>query len=695
MRCWLLAFGILCSFGATAQQKTISGSTIEQVIERLFSIQEEDLDRELLAEVFFELYQNPIDLNQASTEELLATYLLSPSQVQAIQAYKLENGRLLSLYELQAIPGFDLATIELLLPFLRTEEEVKKTKPFLTRLLKEENAYLLLRHRQTWEKRQGYANRDTSANLAPGKYLGSPSDFFFKFRIQHPKDFSLGFLLEKDPGEQITWNPKTKQYGADFTSFHFTRYRLGKWKTITLGDYQASFGQGLVFGAGYHFGKGSETITSVRRSSIGLRPYTASLESGFFRGMGLSRQFQRWNTSILLSSSPRDGNLLSTSEGVPGQEAFFTGFSSSGMHRTSSELARKHQLQETSLGWNIQYTPKEDTWALGWNSLYTQFNFPIKKDPNLYNTYDFQGQSNQVHSIYTHYLWKNFNFFGEWAMSKSLGQGRVIGWVSSLHKNVDLSFLWRKYDRDFHSFYSTAFSENSSPINEQGIYLGIQLKPLPHLKINAYFDQFSFPWLKYRVYAPSKGKEMMINLTFQPNKQVVSSLQFRKEQKERNLADEGLPSTPYHLAPITKTNLSAFVEIQALPYLQLRSRMLWNQVQLPSHRTQGWMMVQEATLERNKWQLSGRVALFDAPTYDNRLYAVEKNVWSTFSIPSFFGRGTRKYLLLHYKVSEKVNIYFRWARTSYLDRDRISSGAQAIDGKHQTDTSLVLRVYFN
>ncbi|MBM3169615.1 MAG: helix-hairpin-helix domain-containing protein [Bacteroidetes bacterium] len=130
MRCWLLAFGILCSFGATAQQKTISGSTIEQVIERLFSIQEEDLDRELLAEVFFELYQNPIDLNQASTEELLATYLLSPSQVQAIQAYKLENGRLLSLYELQAIPGFDLATIELLLPFLRTEEEVKKNQTF-------------------------------------------------------------------------------------------------------------------------------------------------------------------------------------------------------------------------------------------------------------------------------------------------------------------------------------------------------------------------------------------------------------------------------------------------------------------------------------------------------------------------------------------------------------------------------------
>ncbi|MGX7836064.1 hypothetical protein ACWKSR_13010, partial [Campylobacter fetus subsp. venerealis] len=64
--------------------------------------------------------------------------------------------------------------------------------------------------------------------------------------------------------------------------------------------------------------------------------------------------------------------------------------------------------------------------------------------------------------------------FGESALSQSGGKGQVLGFVSSLSKQVDFSLLWRKYDKDYHSFYANAFAESTRPVNEQGVYSGIQ-----------------------------------------------------------------------------------------------------------------------------------------------------------------------------------------------------------------------------
>ncbi|TNF43778.1 MAG: helix-hairpin-helix domain-containing protein, partial [Cytophagales bacterium] len=278
-----------------AQQKDNPPVDLESFIERLFPVQDEDIDYEAIYEALFQLYQNPINLNQANSEVLQASYLLSPLQVGSFLAYREKFGPLISIYELQAIPEFDLALIEALVPFVTLGEINRKPVPFWQRLKQEENAYLLFRHRRTWERRRGFTPADTLSNgRMSTRYLGDPNELYLRFRIQHPRDFSLGVTLEKDAGEQFTWDGKTARYGFNFFSFHFTRYQVGKWRTIALGDFQASFGQGLVFGAGYTLGKGAETVPTVRRSSIGILPYTAALEFGFFRGLGLTRQWKNW-----------------------------------------------------------------------------------------------------------------------------------------------------------------------------------------------------------------------------------------------------------------------------------------------------------------------------------------------------------------------------------------------------------------
>ncbi len=684
----------LFPFLALAQNPPKPAIDLESFMERLFPIQEEDIDYESIYEALFQLYLNPIDINRADAEILQATYLLNPSQISSLINYRNSYGTLLSLYELQAVPEFDLQTIDNLIPFISIGSSGLRSKKFWDRVKEEEQAYLLFRHQRTWQRRRGYFPPDTSSTgTISSRYLGDPNTIYLRFRIQHSRDFSMGVTLEKDAGEQFIWDRKSARYGFNFFSFHFTRYYVGKWKTIALGDFQASFGQGLIFGAGYSLGKGAETVPTVRRSSFGILPYTAAMEFGFFRGVGATRQFKNWQATLIASHAPRDGRIATSIDSLESSVDVISSFNQTGLHRTLSEISTKNQFQETNLGGNAQYSHPSGKFQMGANSLYTRFNRPWIRTPQIYNRFEFAGQSNLVSSLYFNYNWKNFFLFGESAISQNGGSGTVLGFVSSLSKQMDFSLLWRKYDKDFHSFYSSGFSENTRPINEQGVYLGIQIRPDKRWKINGYYDYFNFPWLKYRVYAPSKGYEWLARISYQPTRSLIAFIQIREEQKDRNLSDSGEPSLPYLVQPINKINGLLSLESHVTKDFFLRSRILMSRVKIEEAITHGLMILQDVQYGQNKWRLTGRIALFDAETYDNRLYAFENNVLWTFSIPAFAGQGMRYYLLGQYQFTPKLTAYFRFSRTSYTDREVISSGLQRIDGPNQTDTALMIRYF--
>lgn len=692
--CWII-FGIspLCSVAQNPPRQSID---LDELIERLFPVQDEELDYESIYEVLLQLYLNPLDLNDASSEELQQFFLLNQRQINALLSYREKFGPFLSLYELQAVPGFDLELIQSIVPFFTLQSTAKKSRPFLQRLVEEEQAYVIFRNRRVWQTRRGFSPADTSATgRISSRYLGDPNDLYLRFRIQHPRDFSLGITLDKDAGEQFAWDRKSARYGFNFLSYHFTRYEVGDWKTITLGDYQASFGQGLVFGAGYSLGKGAETVPTVRRSSVGLIPYTAALEFGFFRGIAATRKLGNWHSTFLVSYAPRDGRVDEALDSLENEPSRFSSLNQSGLHRTASELSTKNQLRELSLGMNLNYSSANGRWNSGINFLHTQFGSSWQRDPRPYNQYEFAGKSNQLGSVYLSWNWKNINFFSETAISKSGGKAILAGMLTSLDPKIDFSILWRKYDRNFHSFYGNAFSENTRPINEQGTYLGIEIRPHKNWKINSYYDFFRFPWLKFRVYAPSSGFEWLSRVTYSPFRELSSYLQIRQEQKDRNLTDSGEPQLAYTPLPIDRINGMWGLEYQVNPQLFIRSRILWSRVKQLGEPTHGFLIYQDIRYAGNRWKISGRYALFDAIEYDNRLYAFENNVLWTFSIPALFGQGQRYYLLGEFDLGRKLTLYFRYAKTTYTDRNEISSGLQQIDGNTLSETTFMIRYLFN
>jgi len=108
----------------------------------------------------------------------------------------------------------------------------------------------------------------------------------------------------------------------------------------------------------------------------------------------------------------------------------------------------------------------------------------------------------------------------------------------------------------------------------------------------------------------------------------------------------------------------------------------------------GLMIFQDLQYKPNKLpvSISGRVAWFVTDSYNSRIYAYENDLLYTFSIPAYYGKGFRTYLNLQYKISPKIDCWFKIANTGYTNSDVISSGYNAISGNNRTELKFQLRV---
>jgi len=677
---------------AFAQDYPRLNQNFDLLLQELVAQQEdENLNYEDIYENLFQFYQNPINLNQATADELTALFLLTPQQIVSLLTYKSEKGYLLSIYELQAVPGFDLPTIYKILPFVTVQDVplLQNHKALLQRIGENKNQALMLRYDRTLQRRKGYTPPDSIGSRLTSRYLGSPDRYILRYRNSHAQDFSVGFTIEKDAGEQFAWHPERRQYGADFYSGHLQIYNQGKIKTLAIGDYQLQFGQGLLLAAGFFVGKGSETITTLRRSNIGIRPFTSVLESAFFRGAALTYRLRpQLEITAFYSGKKSDASVANNPDSLNSNGGLFSGIQASGFHRTATELANKHQVGERVMGSNITFKSFDQHFSGGLMLVYTHFTQTLKRREALYNLFEFTGQENLAGSMNYSYTWQNINVFGETAISGSGGLGTINGLLASLSKNIDFSLVYRNYGRRFHTFYGQAFGENTRNINEKGFYTGIKVKPWAKWEVTAYYDLFRFPWLKYRVDAPSAGNEYLVRLLYKPTRATVFYGQLRGETKSLNVTGESHLSL---VLPATRQQYLLYLDHSPLPALNLRSRVQMSRYEHAAPTSTGYYIGQEINTSFRKSKISGSYALFDTDDYNSRLYVPEHDVLYAFSVPALSGTGTRMYILWQQSIFRQLDGWIKLTYTQYRNQQSIGSGLEEIAGPNRTDIRCQLR----
>lgn len=676
---------------AQAQDYPRQPIDLDLFVQELFSVQEdENVSYEDLYETLFQYYQQPIDLNNTTPEELASLFILSRPQIAAFFQHIHENGKLLSIYELQAIPNFDLLTIYQLLPFVRVNDAGlhADTRPLWQRLIGEDNNALVLRYERTLQQRRGYSPIDSSSR-SQTRYAGSPDKLYLRYRQSHAGDYSLGLTAEKDAGEAFIWDRSTRRYGFDFYTAHFQLYNKGRFKTVALGDYQLQIGQGLQLSSGYSVGKGSETITTISRANLGIRPYSSVLEYAFFRGGAVTYKLtDNLNLTGFYSAKRVDANLQPDTTSEFSQS--FTGIQTSGFHRTPTELANKGRVREHIYGSSLQY--QKQAFTIGITAVGTNYSSAIKKTDAPYQRFEFNGSSNYTVGTNYSFTWQNVYLFGETAVSKSGGIGSVNGFIANLSNKAELAMLYRYYSRDFHSLYGGAFGEGSRNINERGFYTGIKLKPIARWEITAYYDRFTFPWLRYRVDAPSYGDEYLVRLYFKPNRQSALYAQFRTESKGLNAPDN--TTTIDYVAQALRRNYLVYYEVSPTPKLSLKSRVQFSSYAHEAPKQTGYLIAQDANFTFRNIRLSTRYAIFDTDSYDTRQYVYERDVLYAFSIPALSGQGTRIYALLQFQLIRDLDIWVKYAVTNYRNTDTIGSGLETIEGSRRSDVKAQVRYKF-
>ena len=658
------------------QPEPASTTTTEQQLENITeNSEDQETEDDSYLQQLNQLQRNPVNINKADETFFKELRILTALQIHSFLTYRSLLGKLISLYELQAVPGWDLLTIQKIKPFISVSDNQGLFDDIGKRLQNGDHT-LLFRVSQTLEKSKGYLqDAGTSRNF----YRGSPQRLFARYKYVYKNLLQYGILAEKDAGEEFFKGGQRQ--GFDFYSAHLFVRNAGIVKSLALGDFTVNMGQGLTQWMSLAFKKGPDIMAVKRQSSI-LRPYNSAGEIFFHRGAGITIGKNNWQATLFGSVRKVDANF--NSDTTNGQDEFVSSLQTSGLHRTRGEIEDKGSQRQLAFGGNFSYRLKR--LHLGVNAVQFSLKYPLQKANDPYNLFALSGKNFGNYSVDYSYTYKNLHFFGEAALTGKNYPALVSGLLLSVANNVDMSFLYRNISKGYQSLYTNAFTENTFPTNEKGFFTGISIKPHMNWRIDAYMDIYKFPWLKFRVNSPTQGKDYMVQLNYRPNRVFEIYTRYKMELKYINYNPDVLTISPVVAHPKKNWRTHLSYKLNTSVTFRTRAEVIWFDKKGRAQE-QGFLLYTDLLYKPLMKAFSGNIRLqyFETEGYNSRLYAYENDVLYSFSIPVFYDKGYRVYVNVNYDINKKMAIWARLARSVFPDQNKVGSGLDEISANHRTE----------
>ena len=614
-----------------------------------------EVDYEQLQTDLYTLHESPIDLNNTSDEELTQLYFLSPQQIDAILAYAYRHP-FESLYELRLIPELADYEIRDLLPFVYINRAALNSEAINTDALYAKEIFAKAHHE--------LLTRIDARNIEA--YEGTdPIYTQFRYRFDFRRRVTFGVQLRRPAGGFA----RDLQYGAYLQLNDITPHL----HTLVAGNFQASFGQGLVLAPVFHSGK-SMYVTSVGQQREGLR-YYSSVDGEGLHGAGATLRWE-WNKTTRLDVSA----LYSMRRAND----------STWHHLLGANLTLRHKKLQ------VELTAIENLWS---DSIHPYTNAK-------YNRHYFRGRNQAVIGASFRYNHGWFDMFGEVATAQNhqitndqspitkshWGFGTIIGSRFYPTNGFSLLALYRYYSPYFDNALGYAFSETSRLGDENGGYLGFDITRLRNWRFIGYGDIFYFSGYKYGLGDATRtlGYDAMAEIqyswskhpSFQGGDGGRLSLRLRARQK----GDATYSTRAQFDWAQGSWSLRTTAEANIIP-----SKLST----LNSQLTYGYTIFQDISYslplrEGRGLGLRLRLQGFDAREWANRIYTYEHDVLYAYSIPAVYGLGGRAYLCLRWQIIPQLALYFRASETVYA-RKWAAAHSRPLT---RTDLHLLLRATF-
>ena len=574
------------------------------------------------------------ELNNLTRSILEELQILSPQQIAAFFEYKSKNGPFISIFELQAIPYWDIATIKKIIPVFK-QPSVQSSN------------YKLITHKEVGYQqvivRMGRSGNGFTSGNAYVKGLKQT----ILYRNTSIKNYSAGISLEKDAGEKNIF---------DFTSLYFQRDNLKHLKKIIIGDYLINMGQGLIHWQGYAFGKSTNLLSILKQGQL-LKPHTGTEENRFHRGVGM--EFNKNNTSItwFFSLKKNDANIVYDSSG---NKKSVSSLLLSGLHRDAKEIEDKHSLSVMNSGFILKHSFRNGHIAL--NGIHTSLSIPLQKRDQPYNLYSIKGK--KWNNVGIDYAFSNRygTFFGELALDNTFSKGTVLGYLKSLHRNIDFGIQWRSISKSYNAISSNTIAHHSSAGNEKGLYLGLNIIVNRQFRIEGYTDRFIHPFPVYGADGIQRGWVNALVAYWTISKKSTLYARFIEKYKNQNFKNEGDKSNSLNINYSKQLRVHGNFKLNDAIELRIRNEFLISKTDAVSISS-GWLGFVECIVQPplQPYSISYRTTYFHTDGYSSGLYAIERDLPHYYSMNVYYNKGNSSYLLLNYMYNKQISFACKWS----------------------------------
>lgn len=611
-----------------------------------------------------ELADSPIDINNATREELERLPFLSDIQIEDIMAYLYQYGSMKSEGELAMIVSLDPLRRKLLTRFIFFGEKNEDRKfPKLSDISKYGKHDILASIKVPFYERKGDKNG----------YLGYQYKHSIRYTFSYSDYVKIGLTGAQDAGEPFFAGRNSMGY--DHYSFYLSLRKMGRIKSLVVGRYKVKMGMGLVINNNIGLGK-LTSLSSLGRQSNYIGGYSSRSDANYLQGAAITVSLPA-NMELTAFASYREIDATLNKDDGSIATILKTGY-----HRTPTEMEKKNNSSQSLAGGNLSFD--KNGFHAGVTALYTHLNRNIDPGEQLYRRYYAKGQDYWNISVDYGFNKGRFSFAGETAT----GDCNAIATINKLgfraSGSLSLMAVYRRYSYKYYSLFSESFSEGGYVQNESGIYLGAEWHPSSYLSMSAYSDYSHFPWAKYLIDFSSRAWDNLVSASYSRGN-ITLGLRYRLKMKEKNNDEKnGLTDDITHKARL-------FMEYKTETW-KLKTQADFTSDHYKEN-SNGWMITQSASWTPNrKLSFSASAGYFNTDDYNSRICFYEKGLLYSFNYPSLYGEGVRYSLWTRLTLSSRIWITAKLATTDYFDRDHISSGLQQIDHSSMTDLELQMRV---
>ena len=419
---------IFIFFGLCVAMATLGQDIrVEDVLEDIFNQLSEDGDwaYEDIEEELLSIAENPMDLNKVTGEDLSRLMFLNDEQIDAILMYQYQHG-FKELYELQLIDCLKDYEIRNLLPFVEVKGERLEVKG---KEMYFREVFHYAKHEMTL--------RVDARNMED--FVGDPMYGKLRYRFNYQNRVQAGVTLDRATG--VPW--EKINYGG-----YIQLKDIGPMRTIVAGNYQASFGYGLVVGSPFKRGK-SAYIQSTATTDEGLKKFSSVGDSyNYFHGVGATARVKWADLSAFYSLRQGKEDAWNHVVGVNATARWrklkvgVTGVETLGLLGDEAKGERDMGYGQLAMGANVRYN------------------------------------------------WGKVDVWGEMAASHAehWGWGTIMGVRVNPISDLNLLAIYRYYSPEYENIYANALSSKTRVYNEHGGYLGVEYNRLRNWQLSLFGD---------------------------------------------------------------------------------------------------------------------------------------------------------------------------------------------------------------